>query len=69
MDWICQQLGFDVAAPWIVLLLMSFQTSAIRHYASPGGVIVLGIGFTVCVLAYWAMMRIGRLPVEKRILS
>jgi tight adherence protein B len=48
---------------------MSFQTTAIRHYASPGGVIVLGIGFAVCVVAYAAMMRIGRLPVERRILS
>jgi tight adherence protein B len=58
-----------VAAPWIVLLLMSFQTTAIRQYASPGGVLVLGIGFGVCVLAYVSMMRIGRLPTEKRILS
>lgn len=48
---------------------MSFQTTAIRQYATPGGVLVLGIGFAVCVLAYAAMMRIGRLPVEKRILS
>lgn len=58
-----------MAAPWIVLLLMSFQTTAIQQYASPGGVIVLGIGAGLCVLAYAAMMRIGRLPVEKRILS
>lgn len=58
-----------MSAPWIVLLLMSFQTTAIRQYASPGGVLVLGIGFSACVLAYAAMMRIGRLPVEKRILS
>jgi tight adherence protein B len=67
--WTVNGARLAVSAPWIVLLLMSFQTSAIRHYASPGGVIVLGIGFTVCVVAYWAMMRIGRLPVEKRILS
>jgi tight adherence protein B len=67
--WTVNGARLAVAAPWIVLLLMSFQTSAIRHYASPGGVLVLGIGFAVCVLAYAAMMRIGRLPVEKRILS
>ena len=67
--WTVNGARLAVAAPWIVLLLMSFQTSAIRHYASPGGVLVLGIGFAVCVLAYTAMMRIGRLPVEKRILS
>jgi tight adherence protein B len=67
--WTVNGARLAVAAPWIVLLLMSFQTTAIRHYASPGGVLVLGIGFAVCVLAYTAMMRIGRLPVEKRILS
>ena len=67
--WTVNGARLAVAAPWIVLLLMSFQTTAIRHYASPGGVLVLGIGFAVCVLAYGAMMRIGRLPTEKRILS
>ncbi len=67
--WTVNGARLAVAAPWIVLLLMSFQTTAIRQYASPGGVLVLGIGFGVCVLAYWAMMRIGRLPTEKRILS
>jgi tight adherence protein B len=67
--WTVNGARLAVSAPWIVLLLMSFQTSAIRHYASPGGVLVLGIGFLVCVLAYAAMMRIGRLPVENRILS
>jgi tight adherence protein B len=67
--WTVNGARLAVAAPWIVLLLMSFQTTAIRQYASPGGVLVLGIGFGVCVLAYTSMMRIGRLPTEKRILS
>ena len=67
--WTVNGARLAVAAPWIVLLLMSFQTTAIQHYASAGGVLVLGIGAGACVLAYWAMMRIGRLPVEKRILS
>ncbi len=67
--WTVNGARLAVAAPWIVLLIMSFQTSAIRHYASAGGVLVLGIGAGACVLAYWAMMRIGRLPAERRILS
>lgn len=67
--WTVNGARLAVAAPWIVLLLMSFQTTAIQQYASSGGVLVLGIGAGACVLAYWAMMRIGRLPVEKRILS
>ena len=67
--WTVNGARLAVAAPWVVLLLMSFQTTAIQQYASAGGVLVLGIGAGACVLAYWAMMRIGRLPVEKRILS
>jgi tight adherence protein B len=67
--WTVNGARLAVSAPWIVLLLMSFQTTAIRHYASAGGVVVLLVGFVVCAGAYWAMMRIGRLPVERRILS
>ncbi len=57
------------AAPWLVLLLMSVQSEAIRRYSSPGGVVVLTIGALACVVAYRRMMRIGRLPIERRILS
>ena len=58
-----------VAAPWVVLLLMSLQSDVIRRYASLAGVVVLGVGAGLCVLAYRLMMRIGRLPTERRILS
>jgi len=40
----------------------------IHRYASPAGVVVLAVGATLCAAAYWLMMRIGRLPVERRIL-
>jgi hypothetical protein len=30
---------------------------------------VLAIGAFLCVFAYWLMMRIGRLPLERRILG
>jgi tight adherence protein B len=58
-----------VAAPWLVLLFMTFQTEVIRRYASPAGVLVLALGAAACVVAYRLMMRIGRLPIEQRILS
>jgi tight adherence protein B len=48
---------------------MSFQSEVVHRYASPGGVVVLTVGGGLCVVAYRLMMRIGRLPVEKRILS
>jgi tight adherence protein B len=47
---------------------MSFQTEVIRRYASPAGALVLAVGAGLCLVAYRLMMRIGRLPVERRIL-
>jgi tight adherence protein B len=67
--WTVNGARLAVAAPWLVLLLMCFQTEVIRRYASPGGVVVLVVGAAACLVAYRLMMRIGRLPVERRILS
>lgn len=57
------------AAPWLVLFFLSFQGDVIQRYASPAGVLVLVSGGAACVVAYRAMMWIGRLPVPRRILS
>lgn len=67
--WTVNGARLAVAAPWLVLLAMSFQSEVIRRYASPAGTLVLVIGAATCVLAYRLMMRLGRLPVERRILS
>ncbi|UDY22812.1 type II secretion system F family protein [Nocardioides sp. Kera G14] len=67
--WTVNGARLAVAAPWIVLLLMAFQSDVITRYATAGGTIVLIVGGILCVVAYRAMMRIGRLPVERRILS
>ena len=40
--WTVNGARLAVAAPWLVLLLMSFQSDVIRRYASPAGVVVLG---------------------------
>lgn len=67
--WTVNGARLAVAAPWLVLLVMSFQGEVIRRYASPAGVLVLAVGAGLCLAAYRLMMRIGRLPVERRILS
>lgn len=67
--WTVYGARLAVAAPWLVLLIMSFQGEVIQRYASPGGVLVLVVGAALCVAAYSLMMRIGRLPTERRILS
>ena len=67
--WTVNGARLAVASPWLVLLFMSFQSEVVHRYASPGGVVVLAVGAVLCVVAYRLMMRIGRLPVERRILS
>ncbi len=67
--WTVNGARLAVAAPWVVLLFMSFQSEVIHRYASPGGVVVLAFGAAACVVSYRLMMRIGRLPTESRILS
>jgi tight adherence protein B len=67
--WTVNGARLAVAAPWFVLLFMSFQTEVIQRYASPAGALVLAVGAGLCLVAYRLMMRIGRLPVERRILQ
>ena len=67
--WTVNGARLAVAAPWLVLLMMGFQPTVIRRYASPAGTVVLVVAAGTCVVAYRLMMRIGRLPRERRILS
>jgi tight adherence protein B len=67
--WTLNGARLAVAAPWLVLLLLCFQPTVIHRYASTGGVVVIAGGAAACLVAYRAMLRLGRLPDEKRILS
>jgi tight adherence protein B len=66
--WTINGARLAVSAPWLVLLLLSFQHDVIRRYATGAGVLVLVFGAGMCAAAYSLMMRIGRLPAERRIL-
>jgi tight adherence protein B len=67
--WVVNGARLAVASPWIVLLALSFQPRVISRYYSTGGVIVLAIGAAVCLVAYRLMVRLGRLPEERRVLT
>jgi tight adherence protein B len=67
--WTVNGARLAVSAPWLVLLFLSFQHEVIRRYSSPEGVVVLVTGAVVCLVAYRLMVRIGRLPDERRVLS
>lgn len=68
-SWAVNGARLAVAAPWLVLLLMSTQSEVITRYRSATGAAILVIGAGLCVVAYRLMMRIGRLPDERRILA
>lgn len=68
-SWTVNGARLAVSAPWLVLLLLCFQPQVIHRYASGAGVVVLVLGAGVCFVCYRMMLRIGRLPTERRILS
>jgi tight adherence protein B len=67
--WTVNGARLAVAAPWLVLLMLSFQRDVIHRYASLTGSLVLAAGALACLLAYRLMLRIGRLPAERRVLG
>jgi tight adherence protein B len=67
--WTVNGARLAVAAPWLVLFMLCFQPDVIGRYSSPGGVLVLAGGAASCLVAYRLMLRVGRLPVERRVLA
>lgn len=67
--WIRLAARIGVAAPWIVLLLLSTRPEATTAYNSGVGIVVISIGFVVSLLAYKIMSAVGYLPEEKRWLA
>ena len=67
-SWTVNGARMAVAAPWVVLLLLATRPEAADAYDSPLGVVVLAVGAASSALAYWLMMRIGRLPEEQRVM-
>ncbi|MCU0266205.1 MAG: type II secretion system F family protein [Actinomycetia bacterium] len=66
--WAVNAARLAVAAPWVVLALLSLRPEAVTAYDSTAGLVVLGTGGAVSVVAYRLMVRIGRLPREERVL-
>ena len=67
-SWVVNAARLAVAAPWLLLGLLSIRTDSIRAYNAPSGWVVLAVGAGLCLVAYRLMLRLGRLPVERRVL-
>lgn len=68
-SWSVNAARMAVAAPWLVLLLLATQQTTLQAYDSPTGTAILGGGAVMSLVAYRLMMRIGRLPEDRRVLQ
>jgi tight adherence protein B len=68
-SWAVNGARMALVAPWAVLALLAAGSSAtVDAYNRPAGVLVLGIGGGVSLLAYRLMRALGRLPEPPRVL-
>ena len=67
--WAVNAARLAVAAPWATLAFLSVRPGALSAYSSVGGLVVLAIAAGLSALAYVVMRRIGRLPVDERVLA
>jgi tight adherence protein B len=66
--WSVNGARIAVAAPWLLLAALSLHPQAVTAYNSSAGIAVLAVGGGLSVVAYRVMIRVGRLPVEERVL-
>ncbi len=65
-SWVRGAAVLGVVAPWVILTLLALRPEGAQAYASPeGAVLVLG-GAVVSLVAFRIMLRIGRLPEQRR---
>jgi tight adherence protein B len=67
-SWTVNAARLAVAAPWAVLAMLSTNPESVAAYSTAAGVAVLAVGGALTAVAYWAMVRIGRLPEDERVL-
>jgi tight adherence protein B len=67
-SWTINAARLAAGAPWVILGLLALNGSSLEAYSSPRGWVVLAAGAGLCVDAYRAMVGIGRLPEEERVL-
>jgi len=68
-SWTINGAKLAVAAPWLTALVLSTRETAANVYLSASGIRMLAMCALISVFAYFAMMKIAKLPTEKRLLA
>ncbi len=65
--WIKNSAHLSAGAPWILLLILSAQPATATAFTTSSGVMILGIGAFLTLIAYLWMGHLSRLPEPARI--
>jgi tight adherence protein B len=65
-SWIRNAARLGVAAPWLLLLVLASRHETLVAYDSAAGAALILVGVAVTLVAYRAMVALGRLPEERR---
>lgn len=68
-SWVRVAARVGVAAPWVVLVLLSFRSEAAHAYNSPVGLTLIVCGLALSVVAYRLMLSLGRSPMARRVFA
>ncbi len=67
-SWTVYAARLAVAAPWLILALLATRPESVAAYRQPAGSAILLLGALSCLVAYRLMVRIARLPDDRRVL-
>jgi tight adherence protein B len=65
-SWVMNAARLGLAAPWVVLLLLTTRPEAALAYNSANGIVLIVAGLALSVIAYRIMAGIGQLPDQPR---
>lgn len=67
-SWTAGSAKVAAAAPWVVLFMLATRREAASAYDTPLGMTIIALAAVVTVAAYWLMLKIAKLPVDRRVL-
>jgi tight adherence protein B len=65
--WVSGTAKIAVAAPWIVVAMLSSRPENVVAYNTPSGVTILFLGFIVSIFAYRIVLLFGSIPESPRV--